>query len=525
MSESTRVEEPTADGPSAAELKALQICLDHAQDLVDAADAVLSANKPHIAYHLATLALEEVGRHELLILASGASREPVPPNWPVKHRQDHVQKLFWAFFGAAFAKEVLTKEALDEMRELAEVIHATRLAGLYAEDEAGNVQVPRDAVPPEQVQKLVALARARLGIASSYEARPRVSEDDRQLREWFIAVSADERRRPYLFTGPSMAKLAELQDARAWMVWLKEQFDQADAQSRATVEAELARSQKPPSVSAKKKWRLRIKLTSASHLVAPKALRFWNAGIDAIKLTAGPTKSDIFVDIYLPETIPIQGLWWTGWAIARKFAAALNIGTRGLWWWHLAKDISRYYEVIEDLELKRPIEVDRSPRLKVDWGTNVLSEQDLRLTMQAFSALPGWNEPEKLAPYDYYIGGVQFWAKLDVHLPCEVDIYGNFHHSLKGMMRSTGEWNGEAPFEREVMEMLRRLVPALEEDQGRRYVELAEAFERQHPDDRAITLTDVAALKVLCDRYFLDVVVPRTPNRQLSVDSTHKQTE
>ena len=38
--------------------------LEHARDLIEAASAVFAAGKPNIAYHLATLALEEIGRHE-----------------------------------------------------------------------------------------------------------------------------------------------------------------------------------------------------------------------------------------------------------------------------------------------------------------------------------------------------------------------------------------------------------------------------------------------------------------------------
>ncbi len=511
------------DALSDAELRALAVCLDHAQDLIGAAEAVLAADKPNIAYHLATLTLEEVGRHELLLLGRGAAREPVPPTWPVKHRQDHVQKLFWAFFGAAFGREVLTKQAWDEMREMAAFIHATRLAGLYADDEDGHVQVPRDAITHEQADNLIALARARMGITRSYDARKEISGADRNLQAWFLGISADENKRAFLFTAPFMAKLAELQDARAWMVWLKEQFDAADAQGQVMIQAELARSQNPTSASSKNKWRLRIKLTSASHLVAPKPLRIWNSGIEAIKLTKTTEKQGLYVDLLLAETVAVQALWLTGWTVARLFAVALNIGTRGLWWWEFAKDVSRYYEVLEDLDLKQAIELDRSPRLKVDWGTNVLNENDLRLTMQALAVLTRLHSPEQRVPYDYYIGGIQFWAKLDVHFPCEPDIYGNFHQSLKGMMRATGAWDGEAPFGPKVSEMLARLVPEMSEDQTRRHVELAEAFEQGQPDRHNVTLTDVAAMKVMCDHYFLSTLVTRALGPAMSAETNDTQ--
>jgi AbiV family abortive infection protein len=497
-----RVERLTDD-----ELNALAVCLNHAQDLLVAADAVLSVNKPNIAYHLAALALEEIGRHELLLLERGASREPIPPTWPVRHRQDHVQKLFWSFFGAAFGRKPLTKQAWEEMREIAQVIHATRIAGLYAEDEQGRIQVPRDAIAREQAESLVAMARARFGMIGSYEARKRPSDAERALQEWFLTISSDDKKRAVLFAPASMAKLAELQDAHAWMTWLKGQLDAAEAEARQIVEREFARGLSADFSSATNKWRIRIKLASSSHYVAPKALRFWNDGVAWIKLEKAAGKREVYVDLLLPESITIQTLWWTGWAAARMFTAALNIGTRGLWWWQLATDLSRYYEAAEDLQTRQAIELDRSPPLRVDWGTNVLNEDDLRRTIQAFTVLVRLR-PEQRQPYDYYVAGIQLWAKLDVHFPCEPDIYGNFDLSLKGMMRAAGAWDGHAPFGAMLPELLPRLSPDLGEDQIVRFVELANAFDAGQPDGHNIALTDVAAIKLICDYYFLSVIIP-----------------
>jgi hypothetical protein len=56
---------------------------------------VQKSGRANIAYHLATLALEEMGRRELFqIQAAAASVGDVPP-WQMNATQDHVQKLFW----------------------------------------------------------------------------------------------------------------------------------------------------------------------------------------------------------------------------------------------------------------------------------------------------------------------------------------------------------------------------------------------------------------------------------------------
>jgi|SRR5580692_3758803 hypothetical protein len=49
-------------------------------------------------------------------------------------------------------------------------------------------------------------------------------------------------------------KLAELGDARAWGLWLREQFDTAEAEARAAAEQELRRSRDLPQVGSKDKW-------------------------------------------------------------------------------------------------------------------------------------------------------------------------------------------------------------------------------------------------------------------------------
>lgn len=47
-------------------VKAMDACVEHARDLLSSAQAVMLAGHPNIAYHLAALALEEIGRRALL---------------------------------------------------------------------------------------------------------------------------------------------------------------------------------------------------------------------------------------------------------------------------------------------------------------------------------------------------------------------------------------------------------------------------------------------------------------------------
>jgi hypothetical protein len=56
-------------------LASLSACVVHARDLVEAAKAVEAGGRSNIAYHLATLALEELGKRELYRIQ--AQREPL----------------------------------------------------------------------------------------------------------------------------------------------------------------------------------------------------------------------------------------------------------------------------------------------------------------------------------------------------------------------------------------------------------------------------------------------------------------
>jgi hypothetical protein len=132
-------------------------------------------------------------------------------------------------------------------------------------------------------------------------------------------------------------------------VWLKSEFDNAEAAGRAAVEEELRRSRDLPDIGKKNKWKLRVRIVSASHSIRQKALTAWNKRVDWIKLVS-TTKNELIFELILKDNVPIEGLWYFGWVLARHFVVALNIGTMGFWWWRMPEQISRYYESIEDIE-------------------------------------------------------------------------------------------------------------------------------------------------------------------------------
>lgn len=407
-------------------LAAMQACVDHARDLLDVARAAQSGSKPHIAYHLATLALEELGRRELIAVESISAQRPIPPAWPAKHTQDHVQKLFWAFFGANFLQRELTQESLEEMQTLARVIHSNRLAGLYVESGSDGLSIPREMISSEEGERLIELAGARLGMAEAKVPRPTIDNEDREIQQWFLDAAEDPERRRYLFSSPSMEKLAEFKDARAWARWLKEQFADVEAKAHAAIQQELQRSRGLPAKKTRDKWKMRVRILSDSHSIRPKTLTAWNEKSDWLKLVAvSGKKNQLIFELVLGDNVPAEAVWFFGWGVARLFVTALNIGTMGFWWWRMPEQISRYYDSLEDLDedldAKIQVTVERRPSLKIDWGANrVLTEEDLGRVAMCLAALPGPGEREKHTAYNFYIGGITFLSLNDVHWQCEL---------------------------------------------------------------------------------------------------------
>ncbi|HXH51439.1 MAG TPA: AbiV family abortive infection protein [Terriglobia bacterium] len=482
-------------------ITAMKACIDHARALLDSARAVQAANHPNVAYHLAALALEEVGRRELIGVQSLAARRPESPAWISKHTQDHVKKLFWCFFGGAFAYQQLTGKALEELSGMATFIHSTRLAGLYVEHDDDGLSVPEEAITAEQSSELIDLAAARLAMAESGKVRDHIPDHEVELQNWFLDTSDDREKRRMIFSRGSMAKLAELKDARAWVAWLKEQFDRADAESRAAVEEELRRSRNLPTEGKKDKWRLRVRVISASHSLRGKELTKWNKRVDWIKLAIAK-KNELIFEMILKDNVPVEALWFFGWGLARHFVVALNIGTMGFWWWRMPEQISRYYDSLRDLEKNMEVRVERSPALKVDWGSNrVLTAEDLDRVAACFTALPGPYERDKHKAFNHYIGGLTFLSLNDIHWQCESAVFGNFFECLKALMCENDDWKEGTSFRDSMLHFLDDMFPNMD---GRdQFAELCGRFESRNVEGAAVTLKDATFMKLFCDAYFM----------------------
>ena len=122
---------------------------------------------PHLAYHLATIALEELGKAQLIGMHSFAKDDA--DSWYKKQTDDHVKKLFWALWGQFLSSKRPDQKEIDQIRGTATIIHETRLRGLYVEPAAENFVAPKDAVTDEHLDPLMKLVEAKLALNPSLE--------------------------------------------------------------------------------------------------------------------------------------------------------------------------------------------------------------------------------------------------------------------------------------------------------------------------------------------------------------------
>ena len=123
-----------------------QACLLNASRLLNAARKICDPESRHVSYHLAALALEEIGKASMVVVSSLSVPQAVdgqgedeleksPSGWV----EDHERKLFWALFLPSF-RPTLTASDFRKHQELARNIHETRLSTLYVDPNAEHQQ-------------------------------------------------------------------------------------------------------------------------------------------------------------------------------------------------------------------------------------------------------------------------------------------------------------------------------------------------------------------------------------------------
>jgi hypothetical protein len=374
------------------------------------------------------------------------------------------------------------------------------MRGLYVDTFGEEIVLPKDQILKAEAENLISLTDARIQMAKCYTYEE--LDDERKTEiSWFLKASDDEEKRKLILGRKSMEKLVEFGDVPKWIKWLKNEFDEADKIALAQMERELKRSKPTDEDEKNNKWKVKIRLHSNSHSIRPKVLNKWNELQSWISLFPVDKKNNqLDVQFTFPKSVPIQGLWWAGWSAARQFAVALNISSMGFFWWYVPEHISRFYESIKDLESNMGINVERSPRLILDWRQEALSERELEETALCFAMLGRkQNKDVQNQIYGHYIKGLSFLGKNDIHLQFEPNVYECFYKCLKYAMQYHGDWDGKSAFPRRFEEFLSTLN--FGDEERNKQMKIGEQFEVFPPNPEDITLSEVGAIKIVCDAY------------------------
>jgi AbiV family abortive infection protein len=181
-------------------------CLGNAEELLNAAKCVAQTSSNHVGYHLATLALEEIGKAAMISMSSLREATDEERKGPIDWIDNHQRKLFWALWSIRFDKEVPGK-SIQEAMDIAKSVHETRLATLYVDP---NDPDARTRITIEQLQNLIRLTEAQLELQKMKKLREPTGELKSDL-DWFFAASENPQLRPIIFSQASFEKQAEFE--------------------------------------------------------------------------------------------------------------------------------------------------------------------------------------------------------------------------------------------------------------------------------------------------------------------------
>ncbi len=481
--------------------KIRHICIDHSKDLLNSAIVLKEKGYHNIAFHLALLSLEEIGKAIMLVI--GYTNFKGEDNFIYQANEDHKKKLFWALWSPTMEKDKITRKQIESYKDLAYNLHQKRLSGLYVYVNIENIEHPNKTVCEKELETLIRITESRIGMEEHSEIKEFETQQIKDM-EWFQEASDKTENKNLIFGNKSLDKLHEIGDIKAWIRWLKEQFEIAEKESKELTAKEMKRIEPVGEERKHSKWEVKYRLLTLSHSIRQNVLNKWNSNSKYIKLNLGKEdkrKREIIVDLMLPKSVSANALWWTGWGYARRVAVALNIGTQGYFWWQIPKDISRFYDKIKDLDSNCEVVVERIPKLSLDWGNLILTERNLWDMGLALSFMPHPGEKSKNEPFDHYIAGISMLAKNDIHVQCEPDVFQHFFNALRSAMIIYGDYKKDNEFRVKAAEVFENIAPGLEFYKD--YINIAESYEETGKWNQVLTLTEAVGMKLLCDIYLL----------------------
>jgi AbiV family abortive infection protein len=482
-------------------MPAIEACLQNAEKLIASSKASAVPGCYHIAFHLATMALEEIGKSSMIFI-DAIDRKPVGSDeetkTPLKWIDDHERKLFWAIWLPGREKSLLDWRTIPAAMDFARGIHKDRLDTLYVDPT--NLSCPT--ISEQRAKSIIAAAEARLNMERLKEFRA-MDKEKQELMHWFFAALDDPRLKPMIFSKGSVDKQAELgDDVGAWMKWLRDTFAEADRQSMELTNLEMMRVPVQGEEGWEDKFEIKIRLKTWSHSIRQNQFKEWNTGIQKIKLASGSDRNELVVTLLVPKRIATQDLWNMGWQNTYVFLTALNIATMGFFWWYTPEYISRYFEKIRDIEHESEMIVDRTPMLKIAWPNQALKAAHLNNVSIVYSFIAQANQQQFESTHRYF-RTLALMAKNDIFYQFEPNVFIEFMSALKGAMQAYGDWDGQSETASASITSFFDGEPGAPEftEMVRDFLHIVDHMMTNKIAPRAITLDDAVKAKMVFDLY------------------------
>jgi AbiV family abortive infection protein len=472
--------------------------LEHTADVLKGARALFDAGLQHLAYHLGLLALEEIGKLEVVLMGRVGTEEEAAAYWK-KFHDDHVGKIFWAFWGPTFTKEMLDPRQIQWHQDLAKRLHEKRLLAIYTEPGNGTFIAPADHISPDEAKRLIELAEARLELQKGHK-HGTLTEEEKADLVWFRAARYDQQKKTFILGPASMQRLTELGNTRDWMTWLRATVETQEAELLALAQAEMKRDVKEGDIDLPK-WKIRIRIKTNSHIIKANTAKRWNEQGTPFEWKFIQKPDEFFVEFTLPKSIKAEALYEAGLGFCYRFITAVNIGTQGFFWFDLPLQTVRFHEQIIDLESNKLIDVGRFAPKRVNRTVGPITDNQIHWIMIAFGLLP--HEPQKLFPFEKYAQGLMFWAKTDIHSGFEVEAFRLFFDCFTSAMHMYGDWDGKASTIRAAA--TKALAPSITsniDDTVEEIFKLADAYMPGQPPPE-VTIEQTGIMKLLADVYLL----------------------
>ena len=385
---------------------------------------------------------------------------------------------------------------------MAQAMHEDRLAAMYVSPDQYEDGELLHVVSEERARAMLALAEARLGMETSRDWQA-IDLTAGSVMRWFLDATNDPEKRNLLLGQKSFDKLAELGQIRDWMVWLKEQFDQAETQGREHLQLELDRAAPGRADRGEDRWQVAIRLYSPAQSIRNRAIRAWNERPTWIKLSSVRNdKQAVDVEFTFGEAMPMQDLGLAGYRAARLFVVAMNIGSTGFWWWERPDHTGRFYQRLTDLKapagMKLDLNIYEGP--KFEWRRDALKEDHLARMAVCLGMAARLDNPVYYSIVDTYFTGLALIAKSDLNLSFAPQASERFAACLLAAMSHFGEWDGT---DEELPRAITGIFPFQTPEDAQELLALVQQLRRQPVNTTGLTLERAAILKFFCDAYLI----------------------